>query len=123
MKLIILFLFLLFINLFADSKQHINKDLSHLNLTKEQKKSIKGILQKFRDELKIFREFKDDINEKRRVVFLSEHLNTNELNELNYNLCKKANFLENKVLKKLHYVLTKKQKEKFLDYFDDWKVE
>ena len=121
MKLIILFL--LFINLFADSKQHINKDLSHLNLTKKQKKDIRDILKELRDELKSFREFKEEINIKRRIIFLNEHLNTNDLNKLNHDVSKKANFLENKILKKLHYLLTLKQREKFLYYFDDWKVE
>ncbi len=62
---IILFLF---INLFASDNhhRHINKELSHLNLSKKQSRQIKKILKEFRVQLKEYRELKEEIENKRR---------------------------------------------------------
>lgn len=126
MKIVIILL--LFSGLFADdykhyNERHINKELSHLNLSSQQSKKIKQILKEFRLDLKEFREYKEDIRSKREMIFIKEVFDTKELDKLNMALDSKSHEIENKLLKKLHSILNEKQRKKFLYYFDDWEVE
>ncbi len=126
MKLLIVFLFC--ISLFASdyeehSERHINKELSHLYLTKEQNRQMKSILKSFRKELKAYRELKKEIEEKRKDIFLKEVLDTKELNKLNHILDTKAHQIENRLLEKIHILLNRQQRKRFIHYFDDWEVE
>jgi len=122
MKLLIIFL--LFTNIYADNdRKHINKELSHLNLTKNQLKKIKNTLKEFRNGLKQYRDLKEDIEDEREDIFSQNTLDIKKLNKLNKILDNKSNDIENKLLKKIHSILTPKQRAKFIDDFDDWEVE
>ncbi len=121
-------IFLLFINLYADdyeshSPKHINKELSHLDLSKSQSKEIKRILKDFREELKEYRELKEEIEEKREKLFVKEDFDKERFNSLNQKLDTKARDIENNLLEKIHDMLNLKQRKKFIKYFDDWEVE
>ena len=120
-------IFLLLINLYADSDhhsyRHINKELSHLNLTADQTKQIKEILKEFRTELRAYRDLKEEIEDKRKDIFLKEVFDVKELNRLNLRLDTKAHEIENQLLKKVHTILNLKQRIEFIHYFDDWEVE
>ena len=127
MKYFILVL-LLATSLLADNdehhnERHINKELSHLNLTKQQNKKIKKILKDFRHDLKEFREYKEEIEEKRENIFLKDVFDTKKLNRLNRALDAKSHKIENRLLRRIHPILSKKQRERFIEYFDDWEVE
>jgi len=120
-------LLLIFTGLFADdydhhNERHINKELSHLNLSKVQSKKIKKILKDFRFELKEFREYKEELEDKRKKIFIKEIFDTQELNRLNQALDTKSSEIENKLLRSMHIILSKKQREEFIHYFDDWEV-
>ncbi len=126
MKLILIFLFV--ISVFADDydyhdKRHINKELSHLDLSKEQNKKIKKILKDFKMQLKDFRVLKDDIEKRREKLFLQESFDTEAFDNLNDTLDKKANGIEKDLLQNIHSILSFKQRKKFIYYFDDWEVE
>ncbi len=127
MKFVIVF-FLLFVNLYADdyeshSSKHINKELSHLNLSKNQSYEIKRILKDFRHRLKEYRKLKEDIEEKQEKLFIEDEFDVNGFNYLNEILDSKACEIENDLLKKIHLMLSAKQRKKFIKYFDDWEVE
>ena len=127
MKIFLIILMLVF-GVSADdydyhSKKHISKELSHLKLSKKQKKEIKKILKEFRYDLKDFRELQEDIEEQREDVFVKERLDIDELNRLNKRLDTKAREIENRLLLKIHKMLDTKQREKFIEYFDDWEVQ
>ncbi len=126
MKLIFIFLFV--ISICADDydyhdKRHINKELSHLDLSKEQNKKIKKILKDFKMQLKDFRVLKDDIEKRREKLFLQESFDTEAFDNLNDTLDKKANGIEKDLLQNIHSILSFKQRKKFIYYFDDWEVE
>ncbi len=126
MKLLIILLFCsaLFSSDYEEhSKRHINKELSHLNLTKEQHRKVKLILKDFRAELKMYRKFERAIDAQRKDVFLKEKFDTDRLDELNNKLDRKAHLIENRLLKKIHAILSLQQRIKFIHYFDDWEVE
>jgi len=127
MKYIFLF-FLLASSLLSDDyeyhdKRHIQKELSHLKLSHTQQKELKKILKSFRKELKEYREFKEDIEEAKSREFLHNELNIEELNRLSHTLHLKAQKIENTFLKKMHLLLNKKQRKRFVKHFDDWEVE
>lgn len=114
--------------LFADNhkahkEHHLHKELSHLELTKKQKINVKKILREFRLELKEYKELEEDIEEKRKDIFSADTLDTDKLDTLNKILDDKAHSIEKDFLIKMHTLLTPSQREKFADYFDDWKVD
>jgi Spy/CpxP family protein refolding chaperone len=106
-----------------NKKHHINKELSHLELSKEQHSEVKIILKEFRTELKEYKEFEEEIEDKRKDLFIEDNLNTTEIDKLNNVLDNKAHEIEKKFLIKMHTILTPKQRKKFIDYFDDWNVQ
>ena len=129
MKLLLI-IFLLVITIYADNDghehheyKHMSKELSHLKLSKKQNKDITKILKSFRKELREYRKLKQEIDKKRKNAFLKEHLNTQELDKLNYILDSKAHHIENGLLKSIHPILNKKQRIRFINYFDDWEVQ
>lgn len=123
MKYIIILLFSLATLLLADHKiHHINKELSHLNLSKEQKIIVKEILFEFSAQLKEFKRFKDEIELKKKELFLKEDINIDEIESLNIKSDTRSREIEKNFLIKIHAVLNKDQKAGFAKYFDDWEV-
>lgn len=120
-------IFLLTLSLYAghDEKKghHINKDVTHLDLSKEQKEAFKEVLKKFQHEIEEFREFKEDIFDKKRSLFLADTLDIEALDNLNRELYDKANKEENKMLSKIYHILNKEQRVKFVKYLEEWEVE
>lgn len=119
---------LLFTSVFADryehhTERHINKEISHLKLSKAQELKVKNILREFTKELKEFSEFKKEIEEKRERLFAKEKLDVKALENLNTVIDAKRHEIENRLLLKMHKELSPKQRERFIYYFDDWKVE
>ncbi len=104
------------------SEKHMHKELSHINFSKPQKKELKEILKNFRFDLHEFREYKEEIEEKRKTLFTKDELDLQELGKLNNQLDLKARTIENNFLTKVHAILTPKQREEFIHYFDDWEV-
>lgn len=125
MKLFLIFLLTLSLYAGHDEKKehHINKDVTHLDLSKEQKEAFKEVLKKFQHEIEEFREFKEDINDKKRALFLADTLDAEALSTLNRELYDKANKEENKMLSKIYQILTKEQRVKFVKYLEEWEVE
>ena len=123
------FIIILFLmsGLFADdyghhNERHINKELSHLELSKTQNIQVKVILKEFRGQLKEFKEFKEDIQKKRENLFAQDSFDAKELDKLNLSLDDKAHAIEKSFLTKMHTILTARQREEFIHYFDDWEV-
>jgi|FLOH01.1.fsa_nt_gi periplasmic protein CpxP/Spy len=124
------FIIVLFLmtGLFADdyghhNERHINKELSHLDLSKTQNIEVKVILKEFRSQLKEFKEFKENVEEKRKNLFIQDSFDAKELDKLNLSLDDKAHAIEKSFLTKMHTILTPRQRERFIHYFDDWEVE
>lgn len=123
-----LLIILIFTGLYADdykydNERHLNKELSHLNLSKEQNKKVRRILKNFRFDLKEYREYKEEIEAKRESIFTKDTFDTEKLDKLNMALDIKAHEIENRLLKSFHSILSKKQRREFIYYFDDWEVE
>lgn len=124
MKLIIVLL-LFFTAIFADDDhdgRHINKELSHLGLSKEQNVEIREILHDFRVELKEFEIFKKEIEKRKKELFLREAFSSDELDKLSQKLDIKAREIEGNFLSKMHSMLNLKQRTRFINHFDDWEV-
>jgi len=108
---------------YADhDSDHIDKELSHLNLSNAQSEQIGIFLRTFRDDLYQYRSDKKKIAKQREEEFLKTDLNVTKLNELNIIIDNKARNIENRLLKNIHNILDSKQKIRFVKYFDDWKV-
>ncbi len=121
MKLIIMLL--LFTGLYAGHNvNHIHKELSHLKLTQKQSMQIKKILQKFREDLKVFRVQRENIEDRKKRLFTKNSFSLEELSSLHDDICKKKNTLEANLLRDIHVVLDKKQRFEFIQYFDEWKI-
>lgn len=122
-----LIILMLITTLFGDNhkyhkEHHIHKELSHLNLSKKQNTDIKKILKEFRFDLKEFREYKEEIEEQRKKIFIKDKLDVEELNRLGNLLNVQSQKIHNRFLQNIHAILSKKQREEFIYYFDDWEV-
>ena len=121
MKLIVILL--LFTGLFAEHNvNHIHKELSHLKLSEKQTEKVKKILQNFREELKLFRMYKEEIEEKKKKLFTKNSFSLKDLNDLHDEICKRKNRLEANLLRDIHIVLNEKQRFEFIQYFEEWKI-
>ncbi|MDD3343929.1 MAG: Spy/CpxP family protein refolding chaperone [Sulfurospirillaceae bacterium] len=103
-------------------EHHINKDLTYLELSQAQIENFKEVLKKFQHEMEEFREFKEAITAKKKALFLKEPLDTNALNALNQALYEKASKEENKILLRIHNILSPEQRGAFVQYFEEWEV-
>jgi len=124
MKLLLIFLLSLCLYAGHDDKKeyHINKDLTHLDLSKEQNEAMKKVLKKYQHEIEEFRELKEKINVKKQELFLEEPLDVEALSKLNRELYEKANKEENKLLSRVHALLTQEQRVQFIRYFEEWEI-
>lgn len=115
------------LTLYASSREHeehhINKDVSHLELSSGQTEDFKAILKKYQHEMREFRAFKETINARKKALFLEETLDLQALNELNRTLYENATKEENKLLLRIHKILTPPQRKAFIRYFEEWEVQ
>jgi len=127
MKLLII-LFLLMSPLLADDDEHEYKerrlplDVSYLNLSDHQYKKLVKIVKKFKYERKEFHE-EEDTTKEISELFLSDTFDrdkfvrlTNRLKSLSVEI--QADFFE-----KMHKLLNKNQKKRFIKYMKEWEVE
>ncbi len=128
MKLLII-LFLLMSPLLADDDEHEYKerrlplDFSYLNLSDHQYKKLVKIVKKFKYERKEFHEEEEDTTKEISELFLSDTFDrdkfvrlTNRLKSLSVEI--QADFFE-----KMHKLLNKNQKKRFIKYMKEWEVE
>ncbi len=125
---LLLLLFLLVFTVFADSDEgkyhhYYSKDLTYLNLSHDQKKSLKHILKVHRKNIKKYRKNKKNILEEKQKIFSQDNFDTTKLEKLNQEVSKISTDLEIQFLEQIHMLLTKEQRKKFLDYIEEWEVE
>lgn len=123
------FLLVLFTFSFCDDDEHekhhhyYNKDLTYLDLSYEQKKNIKKLLKDYREDLKDYREYKEDILDEKQELFEKDIFNSKKIAELNMKLANEASKIETILLENIHKILTKKQRELFIKYIEEWEIE
>jgi len=124
MKAVLFLLLSLFLYAGDDAKKeyHITKDLTHLDLSKEQKEAMKNVLKKYQHEIEEFRELKEKINAKKQKLFLEEPLDRVALSKLNYELYEKAIKEESTLLSRVHALLSPEQRVQFIRYFEEWEI-
>jgi len=123
----LLLIFLLTLSLYADhdgKKEHqLSKDLSSLDLSSDQKERAKSLLKQYRVDLKVFREFKETMEDQKERLFMQERLNEEDLQAINQAIHQKAKALESSFLVQMHRLLTPEQRQKFAHNLEEWEVE
>ena len=123
----LLLIFLLTLSLYADhdgKKEHqLSKDLSSLDLSSDQKERAKSLLKQYRVDLKVFREFKETMEDQKERLFMQERLNEEDLQAINQAIHQKAKALESSFLVQMHRLLTPEQRQKFAHNLEEWDVE
>ncbi|MDM5270580.1 hypothetical protein PGH07_00115 [Sulfurovum sp. zt1-1] len=119
---------LLFTFLFADDHKeehhhYYSKDLTYLNLSHEQQRSIKKVLKEYRKELKMYRELKENTIGSKQKLFEQERFDQNALITLDIKLAQKAAQIEANFLTNIHTILTKEQRKLFIKHIDEWEIE
>lgn len=121
---------LLFNTLFCDDDyereehhHYYSKDLTHLDLSDIQKKTIKRVLKQYRRGLKEYRDFKEDIFDEKEELFEKDIFKKQSFESLNLKLATKASNIEIKFLETIHKILSKEQRELFIKHLDEWEIE
>lgn len=126
MRVLFLFLFMT-LSLFADHderyRHHFHKDLSHLDLDENQYREIKKILKESKKSLEEFRELKEKVDSDSHKLFVKDEFDVQKYKSINLELEKKAMEIESGMLGKIHKVLSKDQRKRFLYYFEEWEVD
>lgn len=124
----LLFILLLFTFSLADDHKeehhhYYSKDLSYLDLSHAQRKSVKTLLKVYRKELKRYRKLKKHTIEAKQTLFEQEHLDPRSLIALDLELAHKAAEIKADFLIHIHDTLTKEQRELFIKHIDEWEIE
>lgn len=124
----LLFALLLFTFSFADDHKeehhhYYSKDLTYLDLSHEQRKSVKKLLKLYRKELKRYRKYKKHTIDSKQTLFEQESLDPDTLIALDLKLAHKAAKIEADFLTHMHNTLTKKQRKLFIKHIDEWEIE
>ncbi len=100
-----------------------SKDLTYLKLNIEQKKQIKKILKEYRKDIKKFRSYKDRLTQKKEKLFLNDKFPKQKLKSINIDINNLSSDIEIKLLEKIHKILSKEQRRRFVSYMDEWEIE
>jgi Spy/CpxP family protein refolding chaperone len=108
---------------YEERRHYYHKDLSHLDLTHDQKKSIKKLLRQYRYELKEYREFKEDMVDEKEDIFEKDTFDKESIIKINLKLATEASKIETRFLENIHKILSKNQRELFIEHMDEWEIE
>lgn len=117
------FVFLLLISFVHAEEHHYRNDLSELELSNTQKKEMASILKEHRHNLQKLRDYKHDLDEKKENLFSKSVLNKDKIKDINNKINEYSTNIEINFLTKTHDLLSPKQRKKFEDYIEDWKIE
>ncbi|NPA27570.1 MAG: hypothetical protein GXN91_00780 [Epsilonproteobacteria bacterium] len=127
MKRLILIFLTLF--LFADDRDyykkeiHLPKDLSFLDLNSTQKKLLTKLLLEHRKKLKELHDEEEEWEEGLKVDFIKDDFDKDDFIEKNLEFKKKIVEVEANFFEKIHSILNKKQRKKFIEYIEEWEIE
>ncbi len=124
MKKFLLILFLFFISLEASGfKEHrYSRDLKDLKLSKIQIVKMRSIIKKYRHNIKKYIKAKEKTQKEIKLIFNKNSFDIKFFYTINIKLYKRAFILEANFLKKIHSVLSIKQRKIFLNYINEWEM-
>ena len=102
---------------------HIPRDLSYLNLSKSQKESFKKLLKEYRVILKKIHQKEEKLEESLERLFVKKSFNKEAFLKENQKLKLQMAKAEAEFFAKVHTILTKKQRKKFIKYIEEWEIE
>ncbi|MCF6172287.1 MAG: hypothetical protein L3J44_00615 [Campylobacteraceae bacterium] len=108
---------------FADSEHHYNRDLTYLNLSNLQKSKIVKIIKNYRKDIKRYREKKEKIIKFSQKSFIKDNFDVITILKKNDTINLEAVKIETTFFKKMHDILSYKQRKKFAKYMEDWNLE
>lgn len=104
-------------------RHHIPKDLSFLDLNRDQYHEVKAILYDYKHALKRFRHEKKEHEHDAGELFVKARFDAAKYEAMRGELETRAIRIQADFLQKLHKVLTPHQRKRFLHYFDEWDVD
>ena len=128
MKILKIFLLLssLFLFLHASDDKHNRysyKNLEYLDLDSEQIKKIKEVLIESKQKYKDFYEYKQEKEDKLKDIIINDVFDEKLYFEILNDLKTKASLLEIEKIKRIHTILSEKQRKKFSKYLEEWEIE
>ncbi len=102
---------------------HIPKDLSYLNLTGKQKEKIEKVLREHRKRLKKLHEKEEKLERDLEKSFVKDKFDKRAFFDKNLRLKRDMADAEADFFEKIHKILNKEQREKFVEYIEEWEIE
>ena len=102
---------------------HIPRDLSYLNLTKNQKERLKKVLSEYKKVLKELHKEEEREEKDLEKFFLKDSFDKEAFYKKNLSIKKQIVKIESDFFAKLHSILDKNQRKKFIKYFEEWEIE
>ncbi len=102
---------------------HIPKDLSYLHLTNEQKLKLKKILKEHREVLEKLHKKEENVEKELKKFFLQDRFDKRAFFKKNLELKREIAKTESDFFEKIHSILDKNQRKKFIKYLEEWEIE
>ena len=102
---------------------HIPRDLSYLNLTKNQTERLKKVLKEYKKVLKELHKKEEREEKVLEKIFLKNSFDKEAFYKKNLTIKREIVKIETNFFAKFHSILDKKQREKFIKYFEEWEIE
>jgi len=123
-----IFIIIVTIFLYADRDDyclevHLSKDLSFLELNSTQQKSIREILKEHRDRLKRLHEREEEFEHQLKDIFKKDRFYRELFFQKNMELKAEIVEIETSFFEKIHSILNRKQRERFIEHIEEWEVE
>ncbi|WP_200762216.1 Spy/CpxP family protein refolding chaperone [Nitrosophilus alvini] len=127
------FLLIIFISLVVSVADHDNeykyyethmpRDLGFLNLNEKQREAIREVLSKNAESLEKLHESEEKTEKRLKKIFLQKKFDREKFENELLKLKKRAVKIEAEMFEKIHKILTPEQRERFIEYMEEWEVE
>lgn len=104
-------------------EHHLPLDVSYLDLSKEQHKSVRVLVKKYKHEQRELHRLKKEARRSVSELFTAEAFDTGEFMRINAALGQKAVEIQAEFFSQMHALLTPTQKKRFSYYMEEWEIE
>lgn len=108
---------------YKSDKYNLYKNFDFLNLDSTQYIKLKDILIQYNEDYRELHEYKEDIEDEIKDILEDEYFDSRKFSTLLKDIKSKEVEIETIKIKKIHAILSKKQRKKLAKYIEEWELD
>ena len=108
---------------YKSDKYNLYKNFDFLNLDSTQYIKLKDILIQYNEDYRELHEYKEDIEDEIEDILEDEYFDSRKFSTLLKDIKSKEVEIETIKIKKIHAILSKKQRKKLAKYIEEWELD